>query len=438
MRSALATAAAIARGETTALAECEAAIARIEAGDGPINAVPVRDFDRARAAARALDEAGPQGGQPLFGVPMTVKESFDVAGLPTHWGFPEHADHVPVEDAVAVKRLKRAGAVILGKTNTPQNLDDLQSNNPVHGRTRNPHDLDRASGGSSGGSAAALAAGFVPLELGSDIGGSIRVPASFCGVWGLKTSYGALDTHGHNRPRTDQSGVALNVIGPLARDPEDLHLALDVLSDRPLPRPVGLRPDQARVLILPAHPLAPTERAVSAAVERVGDALANGGVAVDRTSPSLPDLQKQTADYVRMLLTALARGAGTEHIEPMPLTAWFELLDEQARNRRAWGRFFERYDAVIAPCWGTTAFPHDDTPFAQRQLAVDGEPTFFGAQMAYPGLATFPMLPACSVPVGRDAAGLPIGVQVITDYLQDHRAIALARLVNELCDGMIR
>lgn len=431
IRSALQTAAAIRAGETSALAECEAAIARIEARNPSINAVILPDFDRARAAARALDDAGPSD-RPLFGVPMTVKESFDVAGLPTSWGFPEHADHLPAEDAVAVQRLKAAGAIILGKTNTPQNLDDLQTNNPVYGRTRNPHDPDRVSGGSSGGSAAALAAELVPLELGSDIGGSIRVPASFCGVWGLKTSYGALDPFGHNRPRTDQMGVALNVIGPMARDADDLHAALDVLSDLPLPRAGPVDAAKLRILLLPAHPLAPTERAVSNAVERVGDALAGAGARVARASDLLPDLAAQHANYVRMLLTALARGAGTAHVTPMPLSGWFELVDEQARNRRAWRRLFGEFDAVIAPCWGTTAFPHDDTPFAERQLSVDGETTFFGAQMAYPGLATFPMLPACSVPVGRDPAGLPIGVQVVADLHQDHRAIEVARVINRL------
>ena len=431
VRSALATAAAIRAGETTALAECDAAITRVEAGDGVINAVPVRDFDRARAAAKALDDQGPDD-RPFFGVPMTVKESFDVAGLPTHWGFPEHADHMPAADAVVVRRLKAAGAVILGKTNTPQNLDDIQSNNPVHGRTRNPHDPDRVSGGSSGGSAAALAAGFVPLEIGSDIGGSIRVPASFCGVWGLKTSYGALDYFGHNRPRTDNTNVALSVVGPMARDAADLHAALDVLSDLPLPRSAPREPDKWRVLILPAHPLAPTEAAVSAAIAKVGDAFAAVGARVDTASDLLPDLAAQQMNYIRMLLTALARGAGTDHIAPMPLTDWFGLIDEQARNRRAWSRLFAEYDAVIAPCWGTTAFPHDDTPFAERQLLVDGERTFFGAQMAYPGLATFPMLPACSVPIGRDAHGLPIGAQVIADFHHDHTAIAVARAAHDL------
>ncbi|MBY0521584.1 MAG: amidase, partial [Sphingomonas sp.] len=230
MKTALATAAAIRAGETTALAECEAAIGRIEAGDSDINAVVVRDFDRALDQARALDArvtAGDTSGV-FLGVPMTVKESFDIAGLVSCWGFTEHADFVASEDAVAVQRLKRAGAVIVGKTNVPVALADIQTNNPVYGRTRNPISPDRVPGGSSGGAAAALAGGFVPIEIGSDIGGSIRTPAAFCGVWGHKPTYNALLSFGHNFPRTEGCGVALNVIGPLARDPDDLEALFEV------------------------------------------------------------------------------------------------------------------------------------------------------------------------------------------------------------------
>ncbi|MEO5938048.1 MAG: amidase family protein, partial [Sphingomonas sp.] len=211
-RSAIETAAAIRSGETNALLECEAAIARIEARDGPINAVVVRDFDRARHQAREADRrlaAGETG--PLLGVPMTVKESFDVAGLPTTWGLEAARDFVPKDDAVSVKRLKAAGAVILGKTNVPPLLADLQSNNPIYGRTNNPHNHDRVAGGSSGGAAAALAAGMVPLELGSDIGGSIRVPAAFNGVWGHKPTFGALSREGHYFPGTDGAPGDLSV-----------------------------------------------------------------------------------------------------------------------------------------------------------------------------------------------------------------------------------
>lgn len=430
--TALATAAAIRAGETTALAECDAAIARIEAGDGAINAVVVRDFDRARNQARGVDAhvaAGDTAG-PLLGVPITVKESFDIAGLPTSWGFAEHADHIAGEDAVSVQRLKAAGAVILGKTNIALGLADLQSNNPNYGRTRNPHNPDRVSGGSSGGSAAALAAGFVPLELGSDIGGSIRVPAAFCGVWGHKTTFGMLDSDGHYFPRTQGASPNLNVIGPLARDADDLALAVDILSDLPLPKPAPRLPGAWRLLLLQQHPLAAASQAVAGAVEAVGAAFEAAGATVDRTSDLLPDLAAQHADYMRILTVAMARGQPGPGGPPS--TPMIVLLDRQAQCQRAWRRLFRHYDAVIAPAWGTTAFAHDDTPLPDRIAMIDGAPSPFGLQVAYPGLATFPLLPATSVPVGVDADGLPIGLQIIADRYADHTAIAVARAAHDL------
>jgi amidase len=436
MKSALTTAAAIRSGETTALAETEAAIARIEAGDGAINAVIVRDFDRARAAARALDEAGADAkenqGRPFFGVPMTVKESFDVAGLPTSWGFTEHADHIAQADAVAVQRLKAAGAVILGKTNVPVGLADLQSNNPNYGRTRNPRNLDRVCGGSSGGEGAALGAGYTTIGLGSDIGGSIRVPAAFCGVWGHKPSFTALNPDGHYFPRTDLARIALSVIGPMARDADDLAAELDVLSDIPLPKPPHREPREWRILLLPEHPVAKAQESIKAAIHEIGDAFEDAGARVDRASALLPDLAQQYAHYMHMLNIAMTRGAQQEG-RPLPTLAdWFGLQDEQSRNARQWQRLFHQYDAVIAPAWGTTAFPHDDTPITERRLDVDGEDTQFGLQLAWPGLATFPMLPSTSVPVGRDSDGLPIGVQVIAAANQDFIAIAVAKVAHEL------
>jgi len=430
-RTALATAAAIRAGETSALAETEAAIARIEAGDGEINAVVVRDFDRARAAARALDDAGPDD-RPFFGVPMTVKESFDVAGLPTSWGFEEHADHIAAADALAVQRMKAAGAVILGKTNVPVGLADLQSNNPNYGRTRNPHNPNRVSGGSSGGAAAALAAGYVPLEIGSDIGGSIRVPAAFCGVWGHKPSFTALNPDGHYFPRTDLARIALSVIGPMAADPDDLAAELDVLADIPLPKPPRREPGDWRILLLAEHPVAGMQGSIRRTILDIGDAFEAAGGRVDRASALLPDLAQQYAHYMHMLNIAMTRGAQQKG-RPLPTLAdWFVLQDEQARNARQWQRLFHTYDAVIAPAWGTVAFPHDDTPITERRLDIDGEDTQFGLQLAWPGLATFPMLPATSVPVGRDDEGMPIGVQVIADTNQDFTAIAVARAVHEL------
>jgi amidase len=428
--SALETAAAIRRGETTAVQQCAAAITRIEARDGALNAVVVRDFDRAREQARAVD-AGPQD-LPLLGVPMTVKESYNVAGLPTHWGFTEHRDFIAGEDAELVKRLKRAGAVILGKTNVPVGLADLQSNNPIHGRTHNAIDPTRSAGGSSGGGAVALASGMVALEIGSDIGGSIRVPAAFNGVWGHKPTYDALSSDGHSFPGTDGARVALGVCGPLARNAEDLAAALDVLSDFPLPVASVRGADGLRILLLTTHPRAQVQNSIVAALDRAGAALDAAGAKVDRTSELLPDLNEQHRHYMHMLNIAMTRGAPSPGRDAPTLAEWFTLGDQQARNRRAWAALFAQYDAVIAPTVGMTAFPHDDTPLADRHLSIDGVDTKFGAQFAFPGIATFPMLPATSVPIGRDADGLPIGVQVITDMWRDHDAIAIARALHDL------
>jgi amidase len=429
----LATVAAIRAGTTTALAETEAAIARIEAGDGPINAVVVRDFGRAHDQARAADQRLADGDPaPLLGLPMTVKESFDIAGLPTSWGFAEHAGHIAHADAVTVQRLKAAGAVILGKTNVPVALADLQTDNPVYGRTVNPLVPDRVSGGSSGGAAAALAAGFVAAEIGSDIGGSIRTPAAFCGVWGHKPSYGVISADGHHFPGRDVTSEPLGVMGPMARDPGDLAALLDVLTDLPLPRAQAFDAGDLSILLLHEHPLAPASAEVKRAVELVGQAFERAGAEVERATDPLPDLAAQHRHYMKMLLTILARGAPAPGKEATNLTAWFDMQTEQARCSRAWRRVFRDYDAVIAPVFGTTAFPHDATPTNTRKLVVDGVETAFAPQYAYAGLATFPNLPATSVPITFGADGLPIGLQVICDLYRDHQAIAIGRLAQDL------
>jgi len=427
--TALATAAAIRAGATTARAETEAAIARIEALNPALNAVIVKDVDRALAAADAADARAKAGDTAaLLGVPMTVKESYNVAGLPTTWGFDHARDFVADEDAVAVQRLKRAGAIILGKTNVPVALADVQSVNPIYSRTNNAIDPTRVAGGSSGGSAVALASGMVAIEMGSDIGGSIRVPAAFNGVWGHKPSYGALTTDGHYFPRTQGAPVPLSVIGPMARDPGDLAAMLDIVSDLTLPRATEKRVDQLRVLVMGAHPLAKAQASILATLDAVAEAFAKAGAKVDRSSDLIPDLDAQHRNYMHLLnVTMSARMPAQDGRAPTTLIDWLGLLDKQAQCRRAWGRLFGQYDAVIAPTFGCVAFAHDDTPLPERKLIIDGEETEFGAQFAYPGLATFPMLPATSVPISRDADGMPIGLQVITDYHQDHSAIAIAR-----------
>src|SRR5271169_2673203 len=308
-------AAALAAGAVSSVELAEAAIARIEAVDPKINAVCVRDFDRALDAARAADArlaAGERG--PLLGVPMTIKESFNLAGTPTTWGYVEAKDFKPAEDALAVQRVKAAGAVVLGKTNVPVSLGDWQSYNDVYGVTRNPYDLGRSPGGSSGGSSAALAAGYGALSLGSDIGGSLRVPAFHCGVYAHKPTFGLVASRGHTAPPFPALPLDrdLSVIGPMARSAADLALLLDVMAgpdpleagkayrlELPPPRHSTLK--DFRVLLLDTDPVLPTNAEVRAAIGKLAANLGKAGVAVSRESPLLPDFAASSRLYMRLL-----------------------------------------------------------------------------------------------------------------------------------------
>lgn len=428
--SALEIAAAIAAGKTSAREQCELAIERIEARDATVNAVVVRDFDRALEAADRADAAIARGERlPFLGVPMTVKEAVDVAGLPTSWGFTHARDNIATSDAVVVQRMKAAGAIMLGKTNIAPGLADWQSDNPVYGRTANPHDLTRTAGGSSGGSAAALAAGFVPVEIGSDIGGSIRVPAAFCGVWGHKPSYELIDSYGHRFPGTDGGPVPLGVVGPMARDAADLAAMLDVLADAPPPRATSALHSK-RLLLLDRHPSAPLDPAIRAALDRAEAAAGRKGILIARSSDLLPDLAEQHRAYGKMLAITFARGAPAANGRVASLADWFDMLDAQARNRRAWSRLFDTFDAVVTPANVVTAFAHRDDPYHQRRMTVDGQDVTYDAQLVWAGLATYPGLPATAFPAGTTADGLPVGLQVMTDYRDDLSAIAIADLLH--------
>lgn len=350
--------------------------------------------------------------------------------MPTSWGFEQARDNIATSDAVAVRRLKNAGAIVLGKTNIAPALADWQSDNPVYGRTSNPADLSRTAGGSSGGSAAALAAGFVALELGSDIGGSIRVPAHFCGVWGHKPSYDAVSSHGHRFPGTDGANAAMGVSGPMARDGDDLAAALDVLLELPLPRPGPLDPAKLRILMLADHPAGRTAHAIREAVHTAAAALAGAGAQVDDASRLIPDLAEQHRFYGKMLNITLMRGAPSAEGKVATAADWFDLQDAQARCLRAWQRVFEDYDAVLTPPNSVTAFAHRSDDFHARRLTIDDEDAPYDSQLLWAGLATFPGLPATCVPVARDVDGLPIGVQVMAGMHQDYRAIAIASLIH--------
>jgi amidase len=427
---ALETAAAIRSGAISPLEAVDAAIARIEALDGAINAVVVRDFDRAREAARALDGVTPGGDRPLFGVPMTVKEAFDVAGLPTTWGYPEHKDTIAGKDAVVVERLKRAGAIVVGKTNVPPGLADWQSANPVYGRTVNPHDPARSPGGSSGGSAAALASGMVAAEYGSDIGGSIRIPAHFCGVWGHKPTWGAVEGFGHNPPGTDGHNVSLGVVGPLARNGADLAALLDATLD--YPRPLAGKPlAECRFLLLTEHPLVPTDAGLVAALEATAAELEKAGARVDRSSELLPDLAAQHETYIPLLMMAMMPDSPKPDGSLATVLDLYRLLDAQARSKRHWAALFEHYDFVLAPPYPTPAFPHDERIPDDRPLAINGvdHPAVLG--LCWPGVATFPELPSTVLPVGA-SGHLPVGMQVIGGHWRDRDCVAMATRIGEL------
>lgn len=429
---AIAVAAQIRAGALSPLEAVDACIARIEALDGPLNAVVVRDFDRARAAAKALDGKSPDD-RPLFGVPMTVKESFNVAGLPTTFGRIEFKDHIADRDARVVQQLKDAGAIIVGKTNIPPDVADLHSNNPVYGRTNNPFDHSRVAGGSSGGSAVAVASGMVAIEYGTDIGSSVRNPAHFNGVFGHKTTFGLVSRRGHRSPLLGPRDVhegPLSVPGPFARDTHDLALLIELTAQRPLAVSSKQLKDM-RFLAVLEHPVSEVDASVRVPIEAALAEIERAGAKVDRTSELLPDLAQQHADYQRLLNIAMARGRPGPNGTTLSLFDYYRLLDEQARNRFAWADLFATYDFVLAPPLSFVAFAHDDTPIRERRITINGKDTAFSDTLAWAGLASFPNLPSTVVPVG-ESGGLPCGMQVIGREWADLDCIATAGAIGEL------
>ena len=445
----------------------DATINRIEALDPKINAVVVRDFDRAREAADAADAALGRGERrPLLGLPMTVKEQFNVAGLPTTWGYPRFRDWRPDVDALAVQRLKAAGAIIIGKTNVPVGLTDWQSYNEVYGTTNNPWDLRRTPGGSSGGAAAALAAGFVPLELGSDIGGSLRAPAHFCGVFSHKPSLDLIPQRGSGYPETPAIATRgdLSVIGPMARSAADLALGLSVLAGPDemwdgigyklaLPEPRHNKLTDFRVLVIDTHPLCPTAASVKAALDGLTEHLAKLGCTIARAIPGMPDLARTTRNYSELLVAVLSADllpdararteAAATALSPddqslaasrlrgatMSHTAWVQAGRIRNGLRVQWQALFQEVDVILCPPMPTTAFQHDHSLQRTRLLDVDGKTILYNDQMAWAAVATLTGLPATVAPIGYDENGLPIGVQIIGGYLNDRTTIAFAGLV---------
>ncbi|HEX3535551.1 MAG TPA: amidase [Stellaceae bacterium] len=453
----------------------DAAIARIEALDPKINAVVVRDFDRARSAAKAADEALARGEKkPLLGLPMTVKEQFRVAGLPTCWGLPKYKDWKPDTDSLVVQRLKAAGAVILGKTNVPVDLSDWQSFNDVYGTTNNPWDVARTPGGSSGGSAAALAAGFVPLELGSDIGGSLRAPAHFCGIYAHKTSLEIVPQRGIGYPETPSDPVRgdMSVVGPMARSPTDLALELDVIAGPDeqwegvgyklaLPPPRHDKLADYRVLVIDNNPLVPTAQSVRGALNGLAEHLAKSGCTVRRDSGKTPYLARTVRNYGELLLSEFSRDlppkdrveaeAVARNLSPEDQSLfayrmrgvtighpeWIRASRTRSFLRARWQELFRNeFDVVLCPCMPTPAWPHDHSlPDYNRHIEVDGKQVPYHDQLVWASIATLTGLPATAAPIGKSDTGLPIGVQIIGGFHDDRTTIKFAELIEREYGG---
>jgi amidase len=446
----------------------EASFARIDALNPALNTVVAQDRDAARAVAKASDERLARGAaRPLEGLPVTIKDAFDVEGLPSSGGLPAYRERLPEQDAAAVARLRAAGVVIIGKTNVPVFSGDFQSYNPVHGVSNNPWSAAHSPGGSSGGACVSVATGMAAFELGSDLGGSIRWPAHACGVHGLKTSWGLISTWGAIPPppeRRTPRNADLLVAGPITRSAADLDLILPVLAgprDTSLAGP-ALQPPRRidarglRVALWADDAFAPVDAEVADAVREAGRRLAEAGAIVDETTrPSLrfseafevyallnhavvayglppkvrARIQAQGAKYARGDLShqALqARGAG------MTPSLYQEIGQRRLTLKRQWARFFQSYDVLLCPPAPVAAIPHDHGPdIHARRLSVNGGQRPYLDFLLWASLATGADLPALSAPVRLSQAGLPLGAQIVAAAGEDRTAIAVGAMLDE-------
>jgi amidase len=460
----------IRRRELSSRELLDAFLGRIERLNPKINAIVTLDIERARAAAERADAAAASGEPlgPLHGVPMTVKDAFEVAGLRTTSGTRLWKDHVPATDALVVARLRAAGAIIFGKTNTPRFCADWQSFNALFGTTNNPWDTARTPGGSSGGAAAALASGFTPLELGSDIGGSIRIPSSFCGVYGHKPTYELVPATGHlPGPPGKLAPPDLNVVGPLARSTDDLMTMLDVIAgpppDRakaytlslPAPRASTLRGYRAAVWF--DDPAFPIDLAVQSVLQASAETLRKAGVTVDEVHPEF-ELAEAHRLYRRLFDPTMAAGIPPQLLVQLEAAAaapdaekpdtafarnalsrhadWLAAHEQRAKLRATLARFFRDYDVLLCPVAPVTAFEHDHRePQSVRALRVNGQNRPYADMMGWVCIATAAWHPATSMPVGLSADGMPVGLQVIGPYLEDRTPIDFAGRLSELVGG---
>ena len=448
---------------------------RLERLNPAINAVIATNFDAARERAQQADAALARGESwgPLHGLPITIKDALEVADMPTVCGAPALRQHRPARHAAAVQRLVDAGAIVFGKTNVPFFASDVQTFNAVFGTTRNPWNLERTPGGSSGGAAAALAAGLTPLEFGSDIGGSIRTPAHFCGVYGHKPSSGLVPSRGHIPGPPGTVGEAdLAVTGPMARSAEDLELALRIVAgpvapaatawrvELPAPRRAALA--DYRVLAWLDDPACPVDGAVRAVLEAAVDKLRKAGVPV--TTGAAPFALAELHELYFTLLCAVLGGGlpaklyrrarltgmlaawlGRDRADTLPgflrratlsHRDWLKAHERRERLRLKFEELFQAHDVLLMPVVRIAAPPHlqEGSPYSRR-ISVNGHDEPYASQFTWIGPATLAGLPATSAPVGLTPDGLPVGIQIVGAHLNDLTTIDFARRMAAVTGG---
>ncbi|MER8682599.1 amidase [Mesorhizobium sp. M1405] len=442
-------AAAIRDRTVSAIEVLDEHLAQIDRHNEAVNAVVTLDQDGARQRAGKADETQARGEAlgPLHGVPFTLKDTHETAGMRTTVGFPAFADYAPRADSPVVARLKAAGGILVGKTNVATMLGDWQSSNPLFGRTGNPWDLRRTAGGSWGGGAAALSTGMTPFELGTDMQDSIRLPAAFCGVYGLKPTEHRVSLAGaFPDPGGAPRGVrVMSCLGPLARSAEDLALIYRLIagpdgSDTDLaPVPVEDMPEldlkNLRIAFAPSFPGFPVAGEISAAVQSLAKELQSAGATVEAASLPKLDLHddlEQGGALIGMMLEA-AQPEPPE--KPTPVSRWFEALARRDRSILAWSRFFDGCDALLCPVAMVTAFPHCEpgTP-----IEVDGEKQSYWMLPAYGAVFNYSGHPALSLPCGQDSNGLPIGLQFVGKRWSESRLLGIARAIEPLTGGFRR
>ncbi|MCA3556081.1 amidase [Aestuariivirga sp.] len=472
-RSATGLARLLRSGKITASALLEDCLGQYEAHNKALNAVVVTDIPRAKRAAKAADrrlKAGKPMG-PFDGVPMTAKESFDMKGLPSTWGDPRFKDNIASTDAVAMQRLEAAGAIVYGKTNVPLMLADWQSFNAIYGATNNPWDVTRSPGGSSGGSAVALATGMSALEIGSDIGASIRNPAHYCGVYGHKPTYGVVPYQGHLLPGVVQPGD-ITVAGPLARSARDLAAMLKLLAGPagPEARGYALMLPQARqkslkefrVAVMVTDEQSEVDLPVQDLLGKLTRFLGKRVKKLSATARPAFTTKEAMDVYIALLRSATSRrqsdaefaanSAKVAASDPrddsyltrmlrayvLPHRDWLKYNERRHQMRLLWEQFFDDWDVMICPAAASAAFPHDhEGERHERKITVNGKPVPTTDQLFWAGYSGCFLLPSTVAPMGLTPEGLPAGVQIITRCYGDLTSIHFAELLEKEYTGFV-